>query len=29
MEPTVYTKHFKGVEKHVTDLSVPRNIEPE
>ena len=30
MEPTVYTKHFKGVEKNMLllDLSVPRNIEP-
>jgi len=31
MEPTVYTKHFKGVENKmlILDLSVPRNIEPE
>lgn len=30
MEPTVYTKHFKGVENNMLllDLSVPRNIEP-
>ena len=30
MEPTVYTKHFKDVEKNMLllDLSVPRNIEP-
>ena len=30
MEPTVYTKHFKGVENNLLllDLSVPRNIEP-
>ena len=30
MEPTVYAKHFKGVEKNMLllDLSVPRNIEP-
>ena len=30
LEPTVYTKHFKGVENNMLllDLSVPRNIEP-
>ena len=30
LEPTVFTKHFKGVENNMLllDLSVPRNIEP-
>ena len=30
LEPTVYTKHFKGLENNMLllDLSVPRNIEP-
>lgn len=30
MEPTVYSKHFKGLENNMLllDLSVPRNIEP-